>query len=98
LLIPPLSLLGLLVVGIFVVTSIAALFGLSAASLWIASVNIVLFAAAVLLAWAKFGHVVLPGRFFLSIGPLIFQRIRLYGGLLMGRTASHWVRTARGDR
>ena len=98
LLIPPLSLLGLLVVGIFFVASIAAFFGLSAVSLWIASVNIVLFAAAVLLAWAKFGRVVLPGRFFLSIGPLIFRRVRLYSGLLLGRTASHWVRTDREDR
>ena len=98
LLIPPLSLLGLLVAGIFVVTSIAVFLGLSAASLWIAGVNVVLFAAAVLLAWAKFGRDVLPGRFFLSIGPLIIRRIRLYGGLLLGRTASHWVRTDRGDR
>jgi cellulose synthase/poly-beta-1,6-N-acetylglucosamine synthase-like glycosyltransferase len=98
LLIPPLSLLGLLVVGTFVVTSIAAFFGLSAASLLIATVDLVLFAAAVLLAWAKFGRDVLPGRYFLSIGPLIFRRIRLYVGLLLGRTASHWVRTDRGDR
>ena len=98
LLIPPLSLLALLVVAMFVVTSIAAFFGLSAASFFIAAANIILFAAAVLLAWAKFGRDVLPGRFFLSIGPLVFRRIRLYAGLLLGRTASHWVRTDRGDR
>ena len=98
LLVPPLSLLGLLLVAMFVVTSIAFFFGLSAASLVIAAVNMVLFAAALVLAWAKFGRDVLPGRFFLSIGPLILRRIRLYGGLLLGRTASHWVRTDRGDR
>jgi cellulose synthase/poly-beta-1,6-N-acetylglucosamine synthase-like glycosyltransferase len=98
LLIPPLSLLGLLVVGVFVVTSIAALFGLSVVSLWTAAVNVVLFAAAVGLAWAKFGRDLLPAGLFLSIGPLVVRRIRLYAGLLLGRTASHWIRTDRGDR
>ena len=98
LLIPPLSLLALLVVVMFVVTSVAALIGLSAASLVIAAFNLVIFAAAVTLAWAKFGRDVLPGRFFLEIGPLLWRRIRLYGGLLLGRTASQWIRTDRGDR
>jgi cellulose synthase/poly-beta-1,6-N-acetylglucosamine synthase-like glycosyltransferase len=98
LLVPPLSLLGLLVVATFVVTSIAAFLGLSVVSWWMACVNIVAFATALLLAWAKFGRDVLPGRFFLSIGPMVLRRIRLYGGLLLGRTASHWVRTDRGDR
>ena len=98
LLVPPLSLLGLLVVAMFVVTSIAALLGPSAIGLWIAAVNIALFTAAIFLAWARFGRDVLPGRVFLSIGPLVLRRIRLYGGLLLGRTASHWIRTDRGDR
>jgi len=96
-LIPPLSLLGLLIIAMLVATSIAAFFGLSAASLLITTIDLLLFAAAVLLAGARFGGEILLSRFSQSIGPLMLRRIRLYGGMLLGRTVSQWVRTDRGD-
>jgi cellulose synthase/poly-beta-1,6-N-acetylglucosamine synthase-like glycosyltransferase len=96
-LIPPLSLLGLLIIAMLVATSIAAFFGLSAASLLITTIDLLLFAAAVLLAGARFGGEILLSRLSHSIGPLMLRRIRLYGGMLLGRTVSQWVRTDRGD-
>jgi cellulose synthase/poly-beta-1,6-N-acetylglucosamine synthase-like glycosyltransferase len=96
-LIPPLSLLGLLIIGMLIATSIAVFFGLSAASLLITTINLLLFAAAVLLAGARFGGGILLSRFSQSIGPLMLRRFRLYGGMLLGRKVSQWVRTDRGD-
>jgi cellulose synthase/poly-beta-1,6-N-acetylglucosamine synthase-like glycosyltransferase len=98
LLVPPLSLLGILIVGMFVVTAAGALFGGPPAGLLIAAANLVFFIVSVLLAWLKFGREILPGRVFLSTGPLVLKRLGLYGRMLLGRTVGHWVRTDRGGR
>src|ERR1700730_17776778 len=52
--VPPLSLLGLLLAGIFLLTSLAALSGLSSAPLFIAIANVLVFGLAVFFAWLKF--------------------------------------------
>ena len=95
LLVPPLSLLGLLVAGVFALTCLTALFGLSRAAIEISAVNVLVLAITVLFAWLKFGRDALPARGFLKIGPLILQKLRLYAGMLRGRGASQWVRTDR---
>jgi cellulose synthase/poly-beta-1,6-N-acetylglucosamine synthase-like glycosyltransferase len=95
LLVPPLSLLGLLIVGLFGLTSLAALLGLSSIALVISAANLLVFTLAVLLAWLKFGRDIVPARISLSIGSLAVQKLGLYGLLLMGRTAAQWVRTDR---
>jgi cellulose synthase/poly-beta-1,6-N-acetylglucosamine synthase-like glycosyltransferase len=91
--VPPLSLLGLLIVGMFLLASLAVLSGLPSAPLVIATANILVFGLTVFLAWLKFGRDILPARAFLSIGPL--RKFGLYGQMLMGRTAVQWVRTDR---
>jgi cellulose synthase/poly-beta-1,6-N-acetylglucosamine synthase-like glycosyltransferase len=91
--VPPLSLLGLLLAGIFLLTSLAALSGLSSAPLIIATANVVVFGLAIVFAWFKFGRDILPAQAFLSIDPL--RKFRLYGQMLLGRTAVQWVRTDR---
>src|SRR5258705_3200869 len=85
-LIPPLSLLGLLIIAMLVATSIAAFFGLSAASLLITTIDLLLFAAAVLLAGGRVGGGRLLSRFSQSLGPFVLPRIRFFGGMLVGRT------------
>jgi cellulose synthase/poly-beta-1,6-N-acetylglucosamine synthase-like glycosyltransferase len=96
LLVPPLSLLGLLLAGTFVLTALAAIFGLSLAAFAIASINLLMFAFAVLLAWLKFGRHILPVRSMASFGPQIFRKFRIHGQMLLGRTAAVWIRTDRG--
>lgn len=96
LLVPPLSLLGLLIVGMFTLTSLAALFGLPTEPMVIAAANLVVFMLAVVLAWLKFGRDVLPAPISLSTGSLILEKFELYGLILMRRTAAQWVRTDRG--
>ncbi|SHM85235.1 Glycosyltransferase, catalytic subunit of cellulose synthase and poly-beta-1,6-N-acetylglucosamine synthase [Bradyrhizobium lablabi] len=93
--VPPLSLLGLLVVATLFVNFVAWLFGASSAPVVIAMANLAAFALAVLLAWLKVGRAVLPVRVLTSIGPLLMKRIRFYGQMSLGRTVSSWVRTDR---
>jgi hypothetical protein len=96
LLVPPLSLLGLLVTGIFFLTSLAALLGSPSIGMVIAAANLLVFTLAVVFAWLKFGRNVLSARISFSIGSLILQKLGLYGLILMRRTAAQWVRTDRG--
>jgi cellulose synthase/poly-beta-1,6-N-acetylglucosamine synthase-like glycosyltransferase len=96
LLVPPLSLLGLLIVGAFGLTLIAAVFGSSLVPFWIASIDLLIFALAMLLAWLRFGRDILPVRVIFSLGPQIARKFRIYGQMLLGRTTAVWVRTDRG--
>jgi cellulose synthase/poly-beta-1,6-N-acetylglucosamine synthase-like glycosyltransferase len=96
LLVPPLSLLGLLTVGTFVLAFAAAAFGLSLAAFVIASINFLMFTSAVLLAWLSFGRDILPARVLFSTGPQVLRKFRIYGQILLGRTAAVWIRTDRG--
>jgi cellulose synthase/poly-beta-1,6-N-acetylglucosamine synthase-like glycosyltransferase len=91
--VPPLSLLELLLVGIFLLTSLAALSGLSSAPLIIATANVLVFGLAIVFAWLKFGRDILPAQAVLSISPL--RKFRLYGQILLGRAAVQWVSTDR---
>jgi len=67
LIVPPLSLLAVLLVLMFVVSSVAAALGLASTALIISAICIVAFAIAVVLAWSKYGRVVLSPRAVLSI-------------------------------
>jgi cellulose synthase/poly-beta-1,6-N-acetylglucosamine synthase-like glycosyltransferase len=96
LLVPPLSLLGLLIFGMLVLTSLTAAFGLSFAAFAIASLNFVMFALAVLLAWLKFGRDILSVRALVSLGPQVLRKLRIFGRILLGRTTAVWIRTDRG--
>jgi cellulose synthase/poly-beta-1,6-N-acetylglucosamine synthase-like glycosyltransferase len=95
LLVPPLSLLALLIVGTMVLTSFVALLGGSWLPALIAGGNLAGFILCVLLAWFKFGRQVLPAREALSFGSFALKKIRLYGRMVTGATASHWIRTDR---
>jgi cellulose synthase/poly-beta-1,6-N-acetylglucosamine synthase-like glycosyltransferase len=95
LLVPPLSLLALLIVGTMVLTSFVALLGGSWLPALIAGGNLVGFILCVLLAWFKFGRQVLPAREALSFGSFALKKIRLYGRMVTGGTASQWIRTDR---
>jgi glycosyltransferase involved in cell wall biosynthesis len=94
--VPPLSLLGLLIAAVLGLSCLASLFGLSSAPTLIAATDLLIFGLSVLFAWFKFGREVLPARAFLTIGPLILKKLRLYFQMLLGRTVTEWVRTDRG--
>jgi len=95
LLVPPLFLLALLVAGTTVLTSSVALLGGPWLPALISGGNLVGFCLCVALAWFKFGRQVFPAHEALSFGTFALKKIRLYGRMLIGRTASQWIRTDR---
>ena len=95
LVVPPLSLLGLLIIVTCLLTIILWLFGAPFVIVLIAAANLAAVVFAILLAWLKFGRAALPARAFLSIGGVISKRARLYIQMLMGRKVTTWIRTDR---
>jgi cellulose synthase/poly-beta-1,6-N-acetylglucosamine synthase-like glycosyltransferase len=94
--VPPLSLLGLLIVAMFALSCVGWLVGLSSAVVVISAANLLFFALSILLAWSKFARHVLSAGALLSIGALVGTKVRLYVEVLLGRAATQWIRTDRG--
>jgi cellulose synthase/poly-beta-1,6-N-acetylglucosamine synthase-like glycosyltransferase len=93
--VPPLSLLVILVVGTLVIDGVSILLGSSPAAMLIGSVNLVGLAGVVLVSWLKYGRDILP---FGSISSIIFYVIRkipLYRDILLRNSDSNWIRTDR---
>lgn len=95
LLVPPLSLLALLIVATMALTSSVALLGGPWLPSLIAGGNLVGFILSILLAWSKFGRQVFPAREVLSVGSFALKKLGLYRRMVTGGTASQWVRTDR---
>ena len=93
--IPPLSLLGMLTIAYFAVTACFLIASGASGPFILSIVNVSGMLLAVWLAFAKFGRPRLPD---LSVGSalkVVIGRLRLYGSMLVGRTARQWVRTDR---
>jgi cellulose synthase/poly-beta-1,6-N-acetylglucosamine synthase-like glycosyltransferase len=93
--VPPLSLLGMLVLGIFGFTFLHAIFSQSFAALAISTTSLLAFTAATLLAWLTCGRDVLPASAFLLLPSYAFRKLKLYRQLVLGRIDSQWTRTDR---
>ncbi|KRR27905.1 hypothetical protein CQ14_08705 [Bradyrhizobium lablabi] len=93
--VPPLSLLALMIVGMMGLTSLVTLLGGPWLPTLIAGGTLAGFILCVLLAWFKFGREVFPAHQALSFGSFAFKKIGFYGRMLLGGTASHWIRTDR---
>lgn len=95
-LVPPLTLLLLLVGAAFLLTVAATLiFALPAVASWIAGANLVLLLLALAVAWSVFGRAVLPARSLVLVGPYVLRKLALYAGLALGRRSGGWIRTDR---
>ncbi len=95
LLVPPLSLLAVLVVGIWIASLGAALFGISSAALTISSASLLLFLATAVLAWINYGREVLPLGAILLVAPYVVRKLGLYRQIASGKAAPQWIRTER---
>ena len=93
--VPPLSLTAVLLAGVLLLAGVATFCGLSSLPLTIALVCSLGFGLAVFLAWLVHGRDVLPPSAVVSIAPYVFRKLSMYGGILIGRTAAHWIRTDR---
>ena len=93
--IPPLSLLGILVVGALALSSLATLFGGSSAAMAISIANLAGFVCAVFISWLKFGRDVLPASAFPLVARYVIAKLPIYRQLLLRGGSSHWIRTDR---
>ena len=93
--VPPLSLLAILVIGMFTVAAIYAALGFSSSALAVSAVSLVAFVLAACLAWIKCGRDVVPVGAVLSIPLYILGKLGLYHVKLFSKTDAHWIRTDR---
>jgi len=93
--VPPLSLLGLLVLGIFGFSLLYAISGYSSAAFVISTASLLAFAIATLLAWLKCGRDVVPPSALLLIPSYAFRKLKLYRQFIFGKLDSEWTRTDR---
>jgi cellulose synthase/poly-beta-1,6-N-acetylglucosamine synthase-like glycosyltransferase len=93
--VPPLSLLALLLVGMFAVAGLAVALGFSSAALTVSIANLLAFVVAAFLSWMKCGRDILPLVAMLSIALYVYGKLPLYRHILSNRTEPGWVRTDR---
>lgn len=95
LIVPPLSLLGLLLVSEFILSSIVAAFGCPLLALEIGALNLFAFVLILALAWLRFGRGALPVKQIGLLIPAFFEKLRLYNKIASGQTSTEWIRTDR---
>ena len=95
LLVPPLSLLILIALGMVALGGIYASVGGALLPTVLAFLNLLLLAGALAFAWLKFGRDILPASQIPLVLGQVLQRFRLFGRLVR-RSSSEWVRTDRG--
>lgn len=96
-LVPPLSLLVILVTGMFCVAGSAVIFGGSPTALFISTACLCALAVAVFLSWLGYGRDVLATNKLPLVASYILAKLPLYHQLLSRRAAPMWVRTDRSD-
>jgi cellulose synthase/poly-beta-1,6-N-acetylglucosamine synthase-like glycosyltransferase len=93
--VPPLSLLGILVLGVFGFSLLYAISGHSFAALAISTASLVALTIATLLAWLKCGRDVVPPSAVFLIPSYAFRKLNLYRQFVSGKIDSRWTRTDR---
>ena len=92
--VPPLTLLVLSLVGIFMLSIVVALLGLSSLPLMLSGSALGLLAGAILLAWHDWGRAIISVRELINIPVYVLSKIPLYCKFLIKRQ-KEWVRTDR---
>ena len=95
LLVPPLSLFGIVLGATVGSAAIAILAGASPCALVISATCLLTVIATIILAWFKFGRDILPPRVLASIGPYAAAKVRSYIAVLFGLRVSGWNRADR---
>ena len=93
--IPPLTLLGMMVVISVVISGLSALFGLSSLALVLGTASLLAYLFAILLCWSRFARDILPLRSIFSVVGYVSDKLPLYLQMLSRRGGSQWIRTDR---
>jgi cellulose synthase/poly-beta-1,6-N-acetylglucosamine synthase-like glycosyltransferase len=93
--VPPLTLLGMLLSSMLLVSGFGVLFGLPSTALIVITVSLLAYIIAVLLCWLKFGRDILPLNSISSIVSYVLGKLPLYRQILSRSGGSQWTRTDR---
>jgi cellulose synthase/poly-beta-1,6-N-acetylglucosamine synthase-like glycosyltransferase len=93
--VPPLTVLGLLVVAIFILAAVSMLFGNSPAVTIVSAFSFAGFCIAIVFSWWQFGRDLLPLKHVWLVAPFVLSKFPLYRQILMRGTRIKWVRTER---
>jgi cellulose synthase/poly-beta-1,6-N-acetylglucosamine synthase-like glycosyltransferase len=96
LIVPPITLLALLLTAMVFLAAIATLANASLYPLAISLVSVLLMVASIIAAWFKYGRDILPPGSFALIGQYGLGKLNLYRAVLLGFRNSRWIRTERG--
>jgi cellulose synthase/poly-beta-1,6-N-acetylglucosamine synthase-like glycosyltransferase len=94
-LVPPLSLLGVILIAITLVAGVAAFVGIATIPFDISLTCLALVLIATILAWSRHGRDILPPRSFGLLALYFITKLRHYGGAILGRRVSRWIRADR---
>ncbi len=93
--VPPLSLLAMLVAGVFAAALLYALLGFSSPALSLSAANLAVFLFAGLLAWLARGRDIVPLSDIPSIAQYALGKLGLYRAILSRKADTRWIRTDR---
>lgn len=93
--VPPLTLLVLVLAMVWAACAVVALSGSGLLPLTLATVNVALLCAATLAAWQAHGQRALPARALGRLPVYVVRKMASYPGALLGRRPTDWVRTDR---
>ena len=95
LIVPPITLLTLLLTAMVFLAAIATLANASLYPLAVSLFSFFLLVASIIAAWFKYGRDILPPRSFVLIGRYCLGKLNLYRAVLQGFRNSRWIRTDR---
>jgi cellulose synthase/poly-beta-1,6-N-acetylglucosamine synthase-like glycosyltransferase len=95
LMVPPITLLTLLLIATVFLSAIATLAHASLYPVTISLISMILFVVAMISAWAKYGRDILPPNSLALISRYCFEKLNLYRAVLFGLRISSWIRTDR---
>ena len=98
LIVPPLTLLVILVTGVVAASGVAAIFGVSVTAFYISAISLLVLALAIFFSWLSYGRDLLPLHSIPSIASYIFAKFPLYRQMFSRRVMSTWVRADRSDK
>jgi cellulose synthase/poly-beta-1,6-N-acetylglucosamine synthase-like glycosyltransferase len=95
LMVPPLTLLGILLIGMLLVAGSAKLLGISPTAMFVTLASLVGFISAILISWLRCGRDILPAGSVLLISAFVLGKFPLYCTILSRKFTSGWIRTDR---
>ncbi len=93
--VPPLTLLGMLLTVMLLVSGFGFVFGLSPVALIVSAASLLAYLTAVLLCWVRYGRDILPLRSILSVVSYFAEKLALYCQIFSRDSNSQWIRTDR---